>query len=90
MVSEKVPNIRRTLSLASHFLLVSKIKPNKCASSIRHVTVFLFNINWGRGQIVILVMIWDKFTQKIFDCSNVFWPELSEFQGKIEKKTVNF
>ena len=33
------------------------------------------NIDWGRGWIVILVMIWDKIMQ-CFDCSKVFWPEL--------------
>ena len=31
--------------------------------------------------IVILVMMWDKIMQ-FFDCSKVFWPELSEFQEK--------
>ena len=40
-----------------------------------------FNIEWGRGGIVILVMIWDKNMQ-FFNCSIVFWPELSEFQEK--------
>ena len=40
-----------------------------------------FNIDWGRGGIVILVIIWDKITQ-FFDCSKVFWQELSEFQEK--------
>ena len=39
MVSGKVPNIRRTLSLASHFFLVSEVKPKKGASSIRCITV---------------------------------------------------
>ena len=34
-----------------------------------------FNIDWGRGGTVILVMIWDKIMQ-FFDCSEVFWPEL--------------
>ena len=34
-----------------------------------------FNIDWGRGGVVILVMIWDKIMQ-FFDCSKVFWPEL--------------
>ena len=38
----------------------------------------VFNIDWGRGGIVILVIIWDKIMQ-FFDCSKVFWPELSEF-----------
>ena len=37
--------------------------------------VNFFNIDWGRGGIVILVMIWDKIMQ-IFDCYKVFWPEL--------------
>ena len=34
-----------------------------------------FNIEWGRWEIVILVMIWGKNMQ-FFDCSKVFWPEL--------------
>ena len=40
-----------------------------------------YNIDWARGGIVILVMIWDKIMQ-FLDCSKVFWPELSEFQEK--------
>ena len=46
-----------------------------------------FNIEWGRGGIVILEMIWDKNMQ-FFDCSKVFWPELSEFQEKIKRDTL--
>ena len=30
-----------------------------------------YNIDWGRGGKVILVMIWDKVIQ-FFDCSKVF------------------
>ena len=45
----------------------------------------LFNIDWGRGGMVILVMSWDKIMQ-FFDCSKVFWPELSEFQEKKMKR----
>ena len=47
----------------------------------------VFNNDWGRGggAVLILVMISDKIMQ-FFDCSKVFWPELSEFQEKkIEK-----
>ena len=40
-----------------------------------------YSIDWGRGGKVILLMIWDKIMQ-FFDCSKVFWPELSEFQEK--------
>ena len=39
----------------------------------------------GREGIVILVMIWDKIMQ-FFDCSKLFWPELSEFQEKKLKR----
>ena len=52
-----------------------------------------FNIDWGERGMVILVMIWDEIIQ-FFDCSKVFWPELSEVQEKIAKdriqKIVNF
>ena len=44
-----------------------------------------FSIDWGERGIVILVMIWDKI-MPFFDCSKVFWPELSEFQEKKLKR----
>ena len=41
----------------------------------------IFNVDWGERGIVILVMIWEKIMQ-FFECSKVFWPELSEFLEK--------
>ena len=44
---------------------------------------FYVDLGGGGGErgIVILVMIWGKIMQ-FFDCSKVFWPQLSEFQEK--------
>ena len=40
-----------------------------------------FNIDWEERGIVNLMMISDKIMQ-FFDCSKIFWLELSEFQEK--------
>ena len=79
-----------TLELLHHLrknpLIILKIFINctRLAELQDVLSATFFNIDWGergRGGIVILVMISDKNMQ-FFDCSKVFWPELSELQEK--------